>query len=334
MKMRFSALVGACLLASAIMSPSANAEPAKPANFPNRPINFVVAYPSGGGMDITARTLAAQMERVTGYQFRVENRGGGGGIIGNTYMATQAQPDGYTVGILANPTMFMNILYQGAHFKKEDVEPIAGITFEPVIWATRSASELGKMDFKQILDYAKKNPEKLKMGVIPNASFDIATRIVAKQAGAKFTIVPFPGGKPAIVALLGSNIDISAIYFSEIAQYVKDGSLKPLAVADNKPLVEDPKLPTMKALDIKMASDTWGADRFAAVQKGTSKDIKEYLAYLIEKTLADKATHEAFKKVGIELEPKTMAQQQKAFEESYGEVQAYLKETGQLKAPQ
>lgn len=334
MAMRFSAVVGSCLLASALVSQPVNAEPAKPANYPNRPINFLVAYPSGGGMDITARTLAAQMERVTGYQFRVENRGGGGGIIGNTYMATQAKPDGYTVGILANPTMFMNILYQGAHFTKEDIEPIAGITFEPVIWATRTGSEFGKMDFKQILDYAKNNPEKLKMGVIPNASFDIATRIVAKQTDAKFTIVPFPGGKPAIVALLGSNIDISAIYFSEIAQYVKDGSLKALAVADNKPLIEDPQLPTMKALNIKMASSTWGADRFAAVPKGTSKEIKEYLSYLIEKTLADKATHEAFKKVGIEIEPKTMEEQQKTFAESYGEVHAYLKDTGQLKASQ
>jgi len=89
----------------------------------------------------------------------------------------------------------------------------------------------------------------------------------------------------------------------------------------------------MKDLGIKMASDTWGADRFVAVPKGTSKEIKDYLAFLIEKTLADKATKEAFAKVKVELEPKTMAEQQKAFEESYGEVHAYLKETGQLKAP-
>lgn len=330
---RISAVAAACLLASAFVSSSVSAaEPAKPANYPNRPISFVVAYPAGGGMDITARTLAAQMERVTGYQFRVENRGGGGGMIGNTYMATQAQPDGYTVGILANPTMFMNILYQGAHFKKTDVEPIAGINFEPVIWATRTDSEYGKMDFKQILDFAKSNPEKVKAGVIPNASFDIATRIVAKQTGAKFTIVPFPGGKPAIVALLGGNIDISAIYYSEIAQYVKDGSLKVLAVADNAPLVEDAKVPTMKDLGIKMASSTWGADRFAAVPKGTSTEIKAYLSSLIMKTLAEKATHEAFAKVGVEVVAKTLAEQQKAYDESHDEVHAYLKETGQLKA--
>ena len=334
MKMRISAVVSSCLLASALVSQSVNAEPAKPADYPNRPINFVVSYPAGGGMDITARTLAAQMERVTGYQFRVENRGGGGGIIGNTYMAKQAKPDGYTVGILANPTMFMNILNQGAHFNKGDVEPIAGITFEPVLWVTRTKSEFGKMDFKQILAYAKKNPEKLKAGVIPNAAFDMATRIVEKQSGAKFTIVPFQGGKPAIVALLGGNIDISAVYYSEVAQYITEGSLKPLAVSDNSPLLQLPDTPTMKALNIKMASGTWGADRFAAVPKGTSKDIKEYLAYLIQKTLADKTAREAFEKVGVEVEPKTMAEEQKLYDESYSEVRNYLKETGQLKMSQ
>ncbi len=326
-----AAVAAGCLLATAFVSQALSADPAKPANYPNRPINFVVAYPVGGGMDITARTLASEMERVTGHQFRVENRGGGGGIIGNTHMAKQTQPDGYTVGILANPTLFMNILNQGASFKKEDFEPIAGIVFEPVIWTTKSDSEFGKMTFKQIIDYAKANPGKVKAGVIPNASFDIATRIVAKETGAKFTIVPFQGGKPAIVALLGGNIDISAIYFSEIVQYVQDGSAKVLAVADNEPLVEDPKVPMMKDVGIKMAAGTWGADRFAAVPKGTPKDIKEYLAHIINKTLADEKTHEAFKKVGIHIGPKTMAEQRKIYEDSYAEVYSYFKEAGELK---
>ena len=113
-----SCVIALCLFGFALSSQSVKAEPPKPANFPNRPINFVVSYPAGGGMDITARTLAAQMERVTGYQFRVQNRGGGGGIIGNTFVAKQAKPDGYTVGILANPTLIINILGQGAHFAR------------------------------------------------------------------------------------------------------------------------------------------------------------------------------------------------------------------------
>ena len=325
-------IIALCLLGSVLASQSAKAEPAKPADFPNRPINLVVSYPAGGGMDITARTLAAQMERVTGYQFRVQNHGGGGGIIGNTYVAKQSKPDGYTVGILANPTLIINILGQGAHFAKNDIEPIAGITFAPVIWVVRAKSKLGNMDFKQIIAYAKKHPDELKAGVIPNASFDMATRIVAKQTGAKFTIVPFQGGKPAVVALLGGNIDMSAIYYSEVDQYVKAGTLKVVAVADNTPVPQAPHAPTMKALNINMASSTWGADRFACVPKGTPKDRKDYLGYLIQKTLADPKTAEAYKKVGIIIAPKTAAQEQKAYDDAYVAVHDFLKEAGKLKA--
>jgi tripartite-type tricarboxylate transporter receptor subunit TctC len=327
-----SCIMALCLFGFALSSQSVNAEPPKPANFPNRPINFVVSYPAGGGMDITARTLAAQMERVTGYQFRVQNRGGGGGIIGNTFVAKQAKPDGYTVGILANPTLIINILGQGAHFAKQDIEPIAGITFAPVIWVVQTKSKLGNMDFKQIIAYSKKHPGELKTGVIPNASFDMATRIVSKQTGAQFTIVPFQGGKPAVVALLGGNIDMSAIYYSEVDQYVKAGTLKVVAVADNAPVPQAPKAPTMKDLNIKMASSTWGADRFAAVPNGTDKAIKDYLAYLIQKTLADPKTAEAYKKVGILVEAKTAAQEQKAYDDAYGAVHDFLKAAGKLKA--
>ncbi len=331
---KISTVAASCLMVAALASAPANAESKKPANYPTRPINFVVSYPSGGGMDITARTLAAQMERVTGYQFRVENRPGGGSIIGNTYMATQARADGYTVGILANPTVFVNILKQGASFKKEDLEPIAGINFEPTVWTVRTDSEFGKMSFREIVDYAKANPEKVKVGVIPNSSFDTATRIVARESGAKFTIVPFQGGKPAVVSLLGGNIDMSGIYYTEIAQYVKDGSLKVLAVADNTRLGEAPDAPTMKELGIKMASGTWGADRFAAVPKGTPKEIKAYLSDLILKTLADPETHAAFEKVGVSVGAQGMAEKQKGYDASYDEVYSYLKEAGQLKLAQ
>lgn len=318
----------ACLAALLSTANIATAEPPKPADYPNRPINFVVSYPPGGGMDVTARTLAAQMERVTGFQFRVENRPGGGSIIGNTYVAKQTQADGYTVGVLANPTLAINILGQGAHFEKADLQPIAGITFEPVVWFTQTKSQFGKMDFNGVIDHAKSHPSEVKVGVIPNAAFDIATRIVEKERGVKFNIVPFQGGKPSLVALLGGNIDISANYYSEVEQYIKSGDVKALAVSDNGPAPKLPGVPTMKDLNIAMASGTWGADRFAAVPKGVGDDRKAYLAHLIAKTLADKQTEEAFQKVGIDIAPLTMEQEQARYDEAYSAVSSFLKEAG------
>lgn len=318
-----------CWTALALGAPAAHATAAKPAGFPDRPITFVVPYPPGGGIDVTARTLAAQMQRVTGYQFRVEDRPGGGAIIGNTYVARQAAPDGYTVDVLANPTMAIGVVHKGAPFKASDLVPIAGITFAPTMWLSNPQSRIGKMDFRQIIAYAKVHPGELKVGVIPNGAFDIATRIVEKQTGARFTIVPFQGGKPSAVALLGGNIDLTTNYYDEVAQYIDSGKMKALAIADNTPLPQMPKVPTMKDLGIRMASGTWGADRLVAVNARVPADIRDYLASLIATTLAQPQTRAAFKKVGIDLIALTAAQEAQRYQASYKEVQNYFAKAGQ-----
>lgn len=298
----------------------------KPANYPNRPINLVVPYPPGGGVDLTARTLAAQLERTTGLQFRVENRPGGGSVVGNAYVAKQASADGYTLGVLANPTMAISVVGGKAPFTKDDLEPLAGITFAPAIWLSGTKSKISGMGIKEVIAYAKAHPGELKVGVIPNGAFDIATRILEKQSGVQFTIVPFQGGKPAAVALLGGNIDIAANYYDEVAQFVKAGDMKPLAVADNAPLSQLPGVPTMKDLGIKIASGTWGADRLVAVRPQVSNDIKAYLASIIHEALHDKQTEAAFEKVGIELIPLTAKEEKERYESSFEAVSDYFKD--------
>jgi len=337
MKLRLaipSAVAGLALLSAVALPASASQAPPKPANFPNRPINLVVSYPAGGGMDITARTLAKELERVTGYQFRVQDRAGGGNIVGNTYVARQAKPDGYTIGILANPSFFLDFLNRGAHFNKDDITPIAGINFAPAMWVVRKDSPLGKLGFKGIIKKARKNPGSIKIGVIPKSSFDFVAHIIQNQKNVKFTIVPFQGGKPSVVALLGGNINISSNYYSEVESYIKSGKFKPIAVANTKREKELPDTPAMSELGIDIAPNTWGAVRFAAVPKGTPKKIEKYLSYIIVKTLKQKQTQKAFAKVGINVEALDMAQEQKAYDGSYKAIKGYLKQAGLLKMSQ
>jgi tripartite-type tricarboxylate transporter receptor subunit TctC len=322
-----STLIPAACLTLLVAGASAYAaSPEKPADYPNRPINIVVAYPPGGGIDLTARTLATQMERITGLQFRVENRPGGGTVVGNTYLAKQAKPDGYTLGLVSNPTMSITIVDQGAPFTKDDIQPIGGITFAPVVWLSNTESKIGKMDFNQIIAYAKAHPGELKVGVIPNGAFDIATRILAKQKGVEFTIVPFQGGKPAAVALLGEHIDLAANYYDEVAQYIDTGKMKALAISDDTPMPQLPGVPTMKDIGVKMAAATWGADRFVGINANVSEEIKTYLADMIEKTLKDEDTRKAFEKVGIVLIPQTAKQEKALYDEAYSAVSEYFAE--------
>src|ERR1700755_3299574 len=74
----------------------------KPKDFPTGPIEYTVVYPAGGGMDVTARLLAKYVEKWSDHRIIVNNRTGGAGMVGHAYLATQAKPDGYTVGIIAN----------------------------------------------------------------------------------------------------------------------------------------------------------------------------------------------------------------------------------------
>ena len=230
--------------------------------------------------------------------------------------------------MLANPTLAINILGQAAPFEKTDLQPIAGITFEPVVWFVQAKSKFGAMDFRGVIEHAKSHSGEVTVGVIPNAAFEIATRIVEKERGVKFNIVPYQGGKPSLVALLGGQIDISANYYSEVEQHIASGEIKALAVSDNAPSSKLPGGPTMKDLGITMASGTWGADRFVAVPKGMSEDKKAYLAFVIAKTLADKQTVEAFHKISVDIVPMTMEQQQARYDETFSAIGSVLKDAG------
>jgi tripartite-type tricarboxylate transporter receptor subunit TctC len=303
----------------------------KPANFPERPIELVVAYPAGGGMDVTARTLAQELERSTGHQFRVQNRVGGGGIVGHSYLAKQAASDGYTVGVVASPFVFLDFLTREGQFAAADFEPVAGINFTPVIWLVKSDSPLGKLDFRGIVDEAKKNPKKIKVGVIPNNTFEFVTEFVEKANGVQFTKVPFQGGKPSVTALLGGNIDITNAFYEEVDQYIKSGELKPVAVSDTKRFARLPDTPAMSELGVRLTGDTWGAARFVTVPKGVPQPVKLYLAEITLKTLKDPKTVEAFAKQGVDLQPLDEKAAKASYEAAYQALHDFAKETGRLK---
>ena len=103
----------------------------KPKDFPTQPVEFIVVYPAGGGMDVTARLLAKYVEKVSGDRILVNNRTGGAGMIGHSYLATQAKPDGYTVGVLANLVWGDAMLRAQGRWSLNDLEPIGYLnTFE------------------------------------------------------------------------------------------------------------------------------------------------------------------------------------------------------------
>lgn len=303
----------------------------KPASYPQRPIEMVVAYPAGGGVDITARILAQESERLLGHQFRVQNRVGGAGIVGHNYLANSATADGYTLGVVANPFLLLDFMMREGQFDQNDFEPLVGINFSPVAWVVRTDSPLGKMNFEAVIAEAKKQPGGLKVGVVPNNAFQYVTEFVEKAKGVKFAHVPFQGGKPGVTALLGGHIDLTNAFYEEVDQYVRAGTLRVIAVSDNKRFQKLPDSPAMTELGIPLAGGTWGAARLVVTPKGTPPEIRKYLEAAFLGVLGNPATIAAYNKAGADLDPTDTATTTRIYAEAYGAMQSFLKETGRKK---
>jgi tripartite-type tricarboxylate transporter receptor subunit TctC len=310
-------------VAAAVTVPLAKAQE-KPDNYPTRPISFVVAYPAGGGMDVAARTMAGVAEQQLSHEFRVENRTGGGGIVGHSYLANEARPDGYAVGVVANPFLFSDFLVREGAFDQTSFEPIAGINFDPVVWVVRSDSELASMDFDGIIKTATDAPGELRVGVMAGNVFQFVTEIVEDAKDVEFEHVPFQGGQPGVTALLRGDIEITNGFYAEVEQYIKNGDLKAVMVSDTERLPFLPDTPAMSELGIDIPARTWGASRFVTVNPETPEDIKAYLASSIYSVLSSDEAKAAFEEVGMTLSPTDRNVTAKNYAASYDALSQFL----------
>ncbi len=325
-------LAGAGLLALATLAAaqSAQLQALKPADFPRRPIEVVVVYPAGGGMDVTARTLAQHAEKYVGAKLVVVNRTGGGGLVGHTWLAKSSPADGYTVGVVAN-TLYPDALLRAGQFDLADFLPIASINFSPLFWVVNPDTALGKMSPKEIIDYIRKNGKNVNMGVTPDNVFQFLANDVERHLGVKMNMVPFQGGKPGVVALLGKQIDITTCLIVEFSQYADAGQVKAIAVADDRRHPQFPDTPTFSELGIPVGGNLWGIWRFLSVPPSTPKDRIRYLEAAFLETLRDPETQAAFEKLGDPLNPMNAADTQKAYVTARDTQIAFFKSIGKMK---
>src|SRR5262249_55213604 len=127
----------------------------KPKDFPTQPIEYTVVYPAGGGLDVTARLLAKFVEKWSGDRIIVNNRTGGAGMVGHTYLATQAKPDGYTVGVLASLVWGDAMLRAQGKWSISDLEPIGYLNTDALTWVSSTEGPYKGMSVKQLVQAAK-----------------------------------------------------------------------------------------------------------------------------------------------------------------------------------
>lgn len=250
-------------------------------NYPTQPIQMVVPMAPGDTVDITGRAIANELTKILGQPVLTVNKTGGGGTIGADFVA-KAKKDGYTV-LFANS----NIYYAHAmdpetcpYNPLTDLEPLCLAIAVPLTIPVQAESPW--KSFKELMDYMKANPGKIRgsssgVGSVGHFNFEI----VRMETGNEISMIPYKGASPAMVALLGGHVETSTLSISLIGPQVAAGKLRVLAISQKAP--HYPNIPTLKELGYKQ--DLMSV-RFAFyVPAGMSDAIKKVLIPAVEKAI-------------------------------------------------
>jgi tripartite-type tricarboxylate transporter receptor subunit TctC len=275
----------------------------QPKDYPTQPNEFVVVYPAGGGMDTTARLLAKYVEKYTDHRVIVVNKTGGAGLIGHTYLATQAKNDGYSVGIVANGAWSDAMLKAQGKWSHKDLPPVAFINYDPVTWLVSTDGQFKDKSLAEIVAAIKAKPGTVKVAVVPGLSFEFLAEQIEGLTGSKVIKVPFQGGAPGVTALLGGHVDIATGFLAEYRGHRDAGKVKVVGVAGEERSPNLPSVPTFnETLGVK--NMVWSAWRFAVVPKGVPADRKKYLEAALDAALRDPELIAEYKKTGAIVERK------------------------------
>ncbi|SEF22130.1 tripartite tricarboxylate transporter substrate binding protein [Variovorax sp. NFACC27] len=212
--------------------------------YPAKPITLIVPYPPGAAVDTAGRLIAQDLGKRLGQQVVIENVGGASGTIG-AKKALRAPADGYTL-MLGNVSdmVLAPMIVKDAKYEGSDFAPIAKMLGGTAVLVAKPSFPANTTD--ELIAYAKANPEKVSMGSTGSATFQtLAALIFQQKAGIKFVEVPYKGGAPMTVDLMGGQLDLGAIALPSVLQYIRQGKLKSLGVLSAQRDINAPDLPTV-----------------------------------------------------------------------------------------
>ncbi|MFI5447370.1 Bug family tripartite tricarboxylate transporter substrate binding protein [Polaromonas sp. UC242_47] len=210
------------------------------------PIRFVVPYPAGGAADQISRLVAQDASLILGRPIIIDNKAGAAGMIAGEAVA-RAEPDGKTFFVGSNAPLVINsALYAKMPYDPEKAFlPVAGMGKSPLLLVTRK--ELKVNTVNDLIALGKKDPGKLTMGSASSGNIThLAGEYASTLMGFKVTHVPFAGSAPAIMSMMGNNVDIMFDALPSSMQQVKAGKIHALAILDNTRFPQLPNIPTLK----------------------------------------------------------------------------------------
>ena len=286
------------LFAAALLT--AGAALAQP-GWPDKPITMIVPFPPGGVADTVARPVAEALSKELKQTVIVENRVGAGGALGMG-VAARAPADGYTVLMTLSSISILpeadHILGRKPAYTLNQFKPIARYTADPTVLVVRADAP-----WKTLAEFvadAKKKPATYNYGSSGNyGTMHVPMEMLKAGAGFRMTHIPYTGAGPAVLALLGGQVDAVAAGPSAVAQQIKGGKLRALAHWGDKPLVALPEVASLTQLGHATRFAQWSA---LFVPAGTPDDIVSKLRAATKKAATDPAVVATINRAGSPIE--------------------------------
>ena len=290
-------LLALTLTVLAAATPSANAQ----STYPDKPITMIVPFPPGGVADTVARPVAEALGRELKQTVVVENRAGAGGALG-IGVAARAPADGYTVLLSLSSISILpeadKMLDRKPAYQLSQFKPIARFTADPTVLVVRADAPW--KNFADFVADVKRNPGKYNYGSSGNyGTMHVPMEMLKARAGFRMTHIPYTGAGPAVIALLGGQVDALASGPSTIVQQIQAGKLRALAHWGDHALAALPEVPSLKQLGYPVRFAQWSA---LFVPAGTPDDVIRKLRAASAKVAADGTVRQVIAKAGSPIE--------------------------------
>jgi tripartite-type tricarboxylate transporter receptor subunit TctC len=242
----------AAALAAAVAPQGAFAQ-----NYPVRPVRIVVGYQAGGPTDVVARLLASKLQVALGQPVIVDNKPGAGSNLATGEVAAAA-PDGYTLLLAAAPITMNGLLYKNLKWDvQKSFEPVSLVSSAPAVLAVTPS--LPVKNLQELVALAKKEPGKLTFGSSGNGgSQHLAGEMLRQRAGIDIVHVPYKGASGALNDLLAGHVNMAFMTSTSAMPFLKDGKVRPIAVAAQHRLPQLPNVPTVSESGLPgFEADSW-----------------------------------------------------------------------------
>jgi len=287
-----SIMIGGCTM----MEPKTVTTTSK---YPEKPINVIVPFSAGGGLDLVARALEKTANQHLGQPLVIVNKPGGAGTLAWNELAS-ATPDGYTIGITGVEIILQPLLSSTKYHYPTALDPLIQVSSHSMVMVVQAASPWQNVD--DLVRYAQQHPEKLKFGNSGMGSIShILGEMFAHTVGVTLEPVPFRGASETLAALLGGHVQVIIANPATIKEHLKSGTIRALAVTgehrSTDPAFAD--VPTFKEQGLDIVFSYWIG---VAVPKEMPIEVKTKLANGLKAIIVDPEFKNTLENIGLQFE--------------------------------